>query len=167
MPIYEFYCSDCHTIYNFRSQKINTKKSPNCPQCGRPKIKRQISLFSISKGPKEDDEESMPDIDESRLEKALESMAGEMENVNEEDPKQVAHLMRKLYDATGMNVGPGMEEAISRMEAGEDPDKVGEEMGDLLDGEDPFTKKDMKGNLLSGLRKKLLPPTIDETLYEL
>ena len=165
MPIYEFYCSDCHTIYNFRSQKVNTVKRPNCPSCGRTNIERQISLFSISKGLSENVEDSIPDIDEAKLERALESMAGEMEGVNEEDPKQVAHLMRKLYDATGLDMGSGMEEAISRMEAGEDPDKVGEEMGDILDEEDPFVKKD-KGKILTRL-KKFLPPSVDETLYEL
>ena len=167
MPIYEFYCSDCHTIYNFRSQKVNTQKCPGCPRCGRPKIDRQISLFSISKGLNENSEDSiMPEMDEARLERALESMAGEMEGVNEEDPKQVAHIMRKLYDATGLNLGTGMEEALSRMEAGEDPDKVGEEMGDLLEGEDPFSTKDKK-KMITGLKKKFLPPTIDETLYKL
>ena len=166
MPIYEFYCSDCHTIYNFRSKKVNTEKRPDCPGCGQPKIKRQISLFSISKGLTENADDSIPDIDETKLERAMESMAGEMEGVNEEDPKQVAHLMRKLYDATGLGMGSGMEEAINRMEAGEDPDKVGEEMGDILDGEDPFVKKDKK-KILAGLKRKFLPPTVDETLYAL
>ncbi|MDP3283707.1 MAG: zinc ribbon domain-containing protein, partial [Desulfobacterales bacterium] len=33
MPIYEFYCQDCNTIYNFFSKSVNTKKSPNCPMC--------------------------------------------------------------------------------------------------------------------------------------
>ncbi len=44
--------------------------------------------------------------------------------------------MRKLSD--GLKMGAAMEEALSRMERGEDPDKVEAEMGDLLEGEDPF-----------------------------
>ena len=166
MPIYEFYCVDCHTIYNFLSRKIDTTKSPHCPSCHRPRIERRVSLFSISKGLAEKEEDSMPDIDETKLEKAFESMAGEMENVNEEDPKQVGHLMRKLYDATGFQLGPGMDEAITRMEAGEDPDTVGEEMGDVLDQENPFATKDKK-KILADLKKKFLRPSVDETLYEL
>ncbi len=58
--------------------------------------------------------------------------------MNEDDPQAMARMMRKLMDTTGMNMGEGMEEAIRRMEAGEDPDKVEEEMGDVLDAEDPF-----------------------------
>ena len=74
--------------------------------------------------------------------------------------------MRKMYDATGLSVGSGMEEAIRRMESGEDPDKIGEELGDVLEEEDPFSTKG-RMNLLSTMKKKILPPTIDDTLYEL
>ena len=166
MPIYEFYCIDCHTIYNFLSRKVDTTTRPSCPRCGRREIERQPSLFSISKGLTEKEDESMPDVDEAKLERAFESMAGEMDNVNEDDPRQVGQIMRKLYDATGLQLGPGMDEAISRMEAGEDPDKVGEEMGDILDQENPFAMTDKK-KMLTHLKKRFLRPEIDETLYEL
>ena len=124
-------------------------------------------MFAISKGGSENEtEEGMPDIDEAKLEKAMESMAGEMDGINEDDPKQVAGMMRKLYDSTGLSLGSGMEEAISRMESGEDPDKIGEEMGDVLEQEDPFSQKSKKG-MVQNFKKKFLPPSIDETLYEL
>ncbi|XCN71926.1 MAG: FmdB family zinc ribbon protein [Candidatus Electrothrix aestuarii] len=35
MPIYEFYCQDCNTIFNFFSSRINTEKRPDCPKCGK------------------------------------------------------------------------------------------------------------------------------------
>ena len=60
------------------------------------------------------------------------------EGMNEDDPRQAARMMQKLYESTGMHLGGNMEEAIRRMEAGEDPDKVEEEMGDLLEGEGPL-----------------------------
>ena len=34
-------------------------------------------------------------------------LAGEAENINEDDPKQAAQLMRKLTHMTGMELGPG------------------------------------------------------------
>jgi hypothetical protein len=71
-------------------------------------------------------------------------------------------LMRKLSDATGLNLGPGMEEALSRMERGEDPEKIEQEMGDLLEGEDPFI---FGAKAKKGSRKPA--PRIDETLYDL
>ena len=36
MPIYEFYCASCHTVFNFLSKRINTDGTPACPKCGRP-----------------------------------------------------------------------------------------------------------------------------------
>ncbi len=48
--------------------------------------------------------------------------------------------MRRLFEATGMPVGAGMEEALRRMESGEDPEKIEEEMGDVM--EDPLAPKE-------------------------
>ena len=58
------------------------------------------------------------------LEKAMEALAGDMDSIDENDPKQGAHLMRKLFSATGMPIGAGMAEALKRMESGEDPEKI-------------------------------------------
>jgi len=164
MPIYEFYCSDCHTIFTFLSKRINTEKRPGCPKCDRVELEKRVSLFAISKG-LEEDSDSLPDIDEAKMEKAMETLAGEAEKINEDDPGQVGQLMRKLYSSTGLDMGSGMEEAIARMEAGEDPDKIEQDMGDILEGEDPFFIKTKKG--IRNLRRKILPPSIDETLYEM
>jgi putative FmdB family regulatory protein len=166
MPIYEFYCRDCHTIFNFFSRRINTKAAPSCPKCHLPQLERQVSLFSVSKGLEQNtDNDALGDIDESKLESAMMSLASEMEGVDEDDPKQAARLMRKLFDSTGMKLGDGMEEAIRRMEAGEDPDEIEQDMGGLLEEEDPFMTKSRP--TLGDLRRKYLPPKVDETLYEL
>jgi len=162
MPIYEFYCKKCHMIFNFFSSTVNTDKKPLCPECGRVRLERQMSVFSRLKHRGEGDEPPMPDMDESKMEQAMSLLAREAESMDENDPRQAANLMRKLSDMTGMNPGPGMEEALRRMEAGEDPDQIEAEMGDLLEGEDPFGF----GEKPSGLRKTR-PPRKDETLYEL
>ncbi|MCP4043258.1 MAG: zinc ribbon domain-containing protein [Gammaproteobacteria bacterium] len=165
MPIYEFYCSDCHTIYNFFSRRVNTEKRPDCPQCERTRLKRRISLFNLSKGRKGEDDDPMAGLDEEHLEKALMSMAGELEGIDENDPRQAARMMRRLFDATGMDPGQGLEEAVQRMEAGEDPDKIEAEMGELQDGEEQFSMKGKKG--LKELQRRFLPPKVDETFHEL
>ena len=108
----------------------------------------------------EPDDMPMPDVDESKLEQAMEMLAKEAENINEDDPRQAANLMRKLTDMTGLNMGPGMEEALARMEAGEDPEQIEAEMGDLLEGEDPFSFRE---KTLKLLRER--PPKVDEELY--
>ena len=162
MPVYEFYCRDCHTIFNFLSRRVNTEQQPDCPKCGRPGLERQVSRFAVSKNRKEEPIEGMPDIDEAALEKAMMGLAGEMEGMDENDPRQMARFMRKLTEATGVNLGGGMEEAIRRLEAGEDPEKLEEEMGDLFDAENPFGKEGMKG-----LKRRYIPPSHDDTLYVL
>lgn len=165
MPVYEFYCPDCHMIFNFFSRHINTEKQPDCPVCGYKKLDRQVSIFAISrKRTKEDD--MIPGLDESRLEQAFMSMAEDIESIDENDPRQAANIMKKLMDAAGINPGGAMEEAISRMEAGEDPDKIEEDMGDLLENDD-LSQVIGTAKGLKSMKKKYIPPSVDDTLYEL
>jgi putative FmdB family regulatory protein len=147
MPIYEFYCKKCHMIFNFFSSSVNIEKKPDCPKCGQKKLERQMSVFSSLKHKGEEEDMAMPDIDESKMEQAM---------------NLLANLMRKLTDMTGLDLGPGMEEALARMEAGEDPEQIEAEMGDLLENEDPFTLKQKSGRAL-----KNRPPAIDDQLYYL
>jgi putative FmdB family regulatory protein len=162
MPIYEFYCQKCHTIFNFFSSSVNVEKRPDCPKCGKKKLERQMSLFSSPKRKGEEEETPMPDMDESKMEQAMNLLAKEAENINEDDPRQAANLMRKLTDMTGLDLGPGMEEALARMEAGEDPEQIEAEMGDLLENEDPFTLKQK-----SARAARNRPPDVDDQLYYL
>lgn len=160
MPIYEYYCGACNTIFNFFSGRINTSAIPPCPDCGRD-LARQISLFSTIGRAKEDD--GMPDLDDSRLERVMGELAREAETLDENDPQQMARIMRRFSEQAGMSLGSGMEEALSRMEAGEDPEAIEQEMGDILENEDPFTlqgKKARKG-------RDRQAPRRDERLYEL
>lgn len=171
MPVYELYCPDCHTIYNFFSRQVDTTTHPACPDCGRPDLERQMSLFAISKGRRESEEDTElpPGMDEEKMMRAFESMASDFENIDDNDPKQAVRLMRRLYGATGMKLGDGMTEALQRMEAGEDPDQIEAEMGDALAQENPFPGISAKSSLadLKELRRDLLPPRRDEAWYPL
>nr|WP_320012101.1 zinc ribbon domain-containing protein [uncultured Desulfobulbus sp.] len=163
MPIYEFFCDDCNTVFNFFSQRPNTEKRPACPKCGRPELQKMMSTFAtIGKAREDDGDDPFAGLDESKMEQAMASLMREAENVNEDDPRQVAQLMRTFADKTGLNLGDSMEEAIARMESGEDPDQIEREMGDLLEGDEPFSLEAMKKKV-RGKR----PPIHDETLYDL
>jgi len=94
----------------------------------------------------------------------MQMLAGEADKINEDDPRQAANLMRKLSDMTGLELGAGMNEALKRMEAGEDPDAIEAEMGDLLEEEEPFLLPEKKGGTQIGKRP---PPRRDEKLYDL
>jgi putative FmdB family regulatory protein len=164
MPIYEFYCRECNTLFNFFSRTINTNKTPFCPKCKKEKLKRQISIFAVCGRAKEGSDLDDFPFDESKMEQAMNVLAGEAENMNEEDPKQAANMMRKLSEMSGLKLGYGMEEALSRMEKGEDPEKIEAEMGDILENEDPFLMPGRKGKI-SG--RTSATPIKDDTLYDL
>lgn len=167
MPIYEFYCGDCHTIFSFLSAAVNTKKTPACPKCQNKKMQRQVSQFAISTGRSENGSDEFGDLDDAAMEKAMMSLEKEMQGMNEDDPRAMAQMMRKLSDATGMSLGDGMEEAMRRMESGEDPDKIEEEMGDLLDDEgEMFGAGSVKARL-EALANKLNSPKMDSGLYDM
>ena len=106
MPIYEFYCADCHTVFSFLSKTPNTAKRPACPRCRRPRLERRVSAFAISKGLAEPESDGAPPegFDEARMEQVMAEMAREVDHVNEDDPRQMAQMMRKLFDGTGMRL---------------------------------------------------------------
>lgn len=166
MPIYEFYCPDCHCLYNFFSRRVNTEKRPDCPRCGRAALERRASMFAISRGRADSHENAVaPGLDEARLEQALGGLAAEAGALDENDPRQMGALVRRLYEHTGLQLGSGMEEALRRMESGEDPERIEEQMGDALEAEDPFTAA--RGHGVSDRLRRLLPPRVDETLHDL
>ena len=93
-------------------------------------------------------------------------LASEAEGLDENDPRQAARMMRKLSETMGTPLGSGMEEVIRRMEAGEDPDQIEADMGDLLDAEDPFSDVEKKRGG-KHVRQSSPRPQVDPTLYEL
>ncbi|NVM57583.1 MAG: zinc ribbon domain-containing protein [Desulfobacterales bacterium] len=162
MPIYEFYCEDCNTIFNFFSRSVNTTKRPVCPGCKQKKLKRQMSTFARLTGAKEEGNLDDLPINEAKMEKAMNLLAREADGINEDDPRQAVNLMRKFSDVAGVGLGPGMQEALKRMEAGEDPEQIEAEMGDLIEEEEPFILDEKRGR-----KEKRSKPHRDETLYEL
>jgi putative FmdB family regulatory protein len=173
MPIYEFYCPDCHTVFSFFSSAVDTAASPACPRCSRPGLGRRPSRFAaITASAKKDDqaEESSPfdNVDETRLERAMDSLASEMEGLSDteaENPRHLARFFRKFGEASGLQPGPKMEEMLRRLEKGEDPDALEEEYG----GDPEASDEDMLGDLFQ-LKKQAQArrskrPAVDDTLY--
>ena len=141
MPIYEFACPKCRVIFNFLSKRVNPERLPVCPKCGNKKMSRQMSAFAMPRGLKEpaaspagdSDEGPMPDMDDPRVMRAMSEMARDMEHLDENNPKHMAHMMRKMKDILPPGTMPKeMDIAIKRLEAGEDPEKIEEDMGDVL-----------------------------------
>lgn len=165
MPIYEFFCTQCQTIFNFYARRPDVQKRPDCPKCGAPHLKKMLSTFATIDRAKFSEDAGRAGDDEARMQQAFGELMYEADRLNQDDPRQMAALMRKFADRTGCSLGEGMAEALRRMEAGEDPEQIEQEMGDRLESEEPLAELALRRNMLSPL--KLTTPIRDERLYEL
>ncbi len=159
MPIYEFLCERCNTVFSFHSFRVNTEKIPLCPRCSGKEMRRVPSRFGIASGPEAGSGSAAdggPDVDDPRVEREMMKLVSEMEGMDENDPRQMAKVVRKMAEISGEAVTPAMEEMIRRLEAGEDPEQVEEDLGDALEEE-------MDGEGGGGG----IPPAHDDGLYPL
>ena len=142
MPIYEFACPDCRRIFSFLSKRTDPDRLPLCPKCGNKKMAKQMSRFAAPRRAKEPaakgdindgNESPMPDFDDPRIARAMSEMERDMEHLDENNPRHMAQMMRKMKDLMPPGTMPKeMDIAIKRLEAGEDPEKIEADMGDLL-----------------------------------
>src|SRR5439155_17770495 len=102
MPIYEFACPKCRVVFNFLSKRPNPERLPTCPKCGNKKMAKQMSSFAMPRGRKEpaaasegeSPDAAMPDIDDPRMMRAMSELERDMEHLDENNPKHMAHMMR-------------------------------------------------------------------------
>jgi putative FmdB family regulatory protein len=161
MPIYEYLCPHCNRIFSFLSQTLVPKQAPACPKCGTTDLRKQLSRFAVvgatrkssgketgadpaaATGAPDDtgtpppgaDDGASP-LDDPRVEQEMEKLMADAEGVDENDPRQLGRLMRKMSEITGEKMDGDMETAIRRLEKGEDPEKIEEDMGDVLGGDE-------------------------------
>src|SRR5579862_8641157 len=141
MPIYEYACPKCRVIFNFLSKRLKPEGLPTCPKCGNKRMTKQVSRFAMPRGLKEPsaksegagDEPPMPDFEDPRVERAMMELERDIEHLDENNPRHMAHMMKKMKDLMPPGMAPKeLDVAIKRLEAGEDPEKIEEDMGDLL-----------------------------------
>ncbi len=161
MPIFEFLCRPCNTIFSFLSLSPQPGRDPVCPRCGSGGLERVPSSFAVSRKSADRTDGGAADAaDEGRmaaLEQEAMRMASELDESEAEDPRVMARMMRRLAEASGERITPTMEEMFRRMEAGEDPDELEDELGPLLEEE---MESEGVGDAGSAP-----PPTRDDGLY--
>lgn len=115
---------------------MNPDRLPACPKCGNKKLEKQLSRFAMTRGlaeAAEGEEAPVPGLDDPRVERAMADLESEMSQFDEASPKQMAHMMRKMKDILPPGTMPKeLDVAIKRLESGEDPEKIEEDMGDML-----------------------------------
>ena len=174
MPIYEFYCPDNHRIYSFFARSLAyAGKTPRCPDNPKHRMERVMSTFAVTGRAKEKPEMSASGGDDDpRMEAALAQMEREMGAIDEDNPnpRQLASMMRRMSEITGEKVPEQMEEMLGRLEAGENPEHLDEEMGAMLEqdppeGAPPDSAEETK--MKARLRRLRMSPRRDPTLYEM
>jgi len=153
MPIYEYYCPDNNRIYQFFAKTLAQAQSvPKCPDNPAFRMVKMVSGFAIGGGTRKSAaaQEAGPEgagegasggepeggPEDPRMEAAFSQLEREMESVDENDPRAMGRMMRRMSEITGERLDGEMEEMVRKWEEGQDPEKLEEELGDVAGAED-------------------------------
>ena len=145
MPIFEFYCPDNHKIYQFYAKtQAQAARVPKCPENPRFRMQKLVSRFAVNTGSKEPspDTNDAAGREEHRMDAAMDQIEREFSHVDENDPRAMGRMMRRMAELSGEKVDGEMEEVVRKLEEGMDP----EELGDRMGGDDDDASADPMGD---------------------
>jgi len=182
MPIYEFYCPNNHRIYQFYAKTLAQGRTvPKCPDNPAFPMRKMLSRFAVNTGGYGDEPPSAPSAgdtaDDSRMEAAMGAMEREFSQVDENDPRAMGRMMRRMAELSGEKIDGEMEEVVRKLEEGADPDELEDRMGgegtpggeDDPYGEGPIpggAPGDPKTESRGRYRVRRAAPTRDPKLYD-
>ncbi len=118
MPEYTYFCLDCNRLFHVRlSYEEYGRVDVHCPRCGGKRVERRIGRIRFIRSL------------ESRLEEWADP--GSFEEM-ERNPKALAQMMRAMSAEMGEDLGPELEEVVSRLERGESPEEIEKTMPELV-----------------------------------
>ena len=122
MPIYEYRCRDCKKKVSvfFRTLSAVDHNAARCPQCGGKNLSRLVSRVRALRS------------EESRLDSLADNSM--LSGLDENDPKSMGRMLRKMARETGEDMPPEFDEAMGRLEAGESPESIEQSMPELAEG---------------------------------
>lgn len=140
MPIYAYLCPHCNRIYDFLSRTPTPRRDPVCPRCGATDLAKQVTRFAVVRGGRGDDDDLGPGeahgdpdpLDDPRTAAELERLMADAESIDDDNPRELGRFMRRMTELAGEPLTPDLDEALRRLEAGEDPDRVEDDLGDVL-----------------------------------
>lgn len=183
MPIYEYYCPDNNRIYQFFAKTLAQGETiPKCPDNATYRMVKMVSGFTIGGATKKSGDAAPSSsagdtgggedaagggdagaMDDPRMEAAFSQLEREMESVDENDPRAMGRMMRRMSELTGEKLDGEMEEMVRKLEEGEDPEKLEEQFGDAL-GEPGGDEEGMGG--MGGFGGGRGAPSRDPHLYD-
>lgn len=119
MPIYEYFCFDCKKRVSvlFRTMAEADAGASACPECAGARLRRLMSRLRVLRS------------EENRIESMAED-ASLLSGLEQEDPRALAHFMRKMSDETGEPLDEEMTEVVDRLESGESPESIDSSLED-------------------------------------
>lgn len=170
MPIYEFYCPDNNKLYQFLARSpAHREKTPRCPDDPAMRMERRVSMFAITGKAKEDTgDDPFAGMDDAKMEGFMAEMERDMAGMDENnpDPRQLGRFMRKMTEVMGDKAPAELREMVRRLEAGEDPEKLEEQFGDL-DSAEGEAGDALFSQMMKKIKAKGRPPKRDPKLYEI
>ncbi|MBA3849882.1 MAG: FmdB family transcriptional regulator [Opitutus sp.] len=188
MPIHEYYSPDTNRIYSFFAKTLaQGKLTPRCPDHPEARMVKLVSSFAIGSGAQAEtsDAASAPasgaadSAENARMEAAMNAVEREFSRVDENDPRALARMMRRLAELGGEKPDGPMEEVVRRLEEGADPDSLEAQLsgqfGPTGEGEPwgdgppaPETPREPAPGAPAARKFKVRrpPPTRDPMLYD-
>lgn len=118
MPTYDYRCLDCRKRSAIYQRYEDYGRVPvQCPHCGGSRLERRIGRVRFARS------------EESRLDSLADPDA--WGGVDENDPRSMARMMRKMGSEMGEDMPPEFDEVVDRLEAGEDPESIEQDMPDM------------------------------------
>lgn len=184
MPIYEYYSPDTNKIYSFYAKTLAQGRTiPKCPDNPRARMRKLVSAFAVtgSRGKEPEGRDATgagsggDPAEDARMEAAMGAMEREFANVDENDPRAMARMMRRMAELTGESFDEPMEEAVRKLEEGADPESLEDDLGGAFgededaggpmgEGPDPAAKEPKEPKARFKARRR--PPTRDPKLYD-
>jgi hypothetical protein len=98
-------------------------------------MKKLVSAFAItSAGGKDETAEKKPEAagdsaEDARMDAAMGAMESEFASIDENDPKAMGRMMRRMSELTGEKMEGQFEEVVRKLEEGADPDSLEDQLG--------------------------------------
>lgn len=117
MPSYEYRCFSCRKRFEiFMTYSQYGARPILCPHCQSDQVQRRVGRIRLGRS------------EESHME-SLADPAG-LEGL-EDDPRALGKMMRKMSGELGEEMGPEFNEVVGRLEAGQSPEQIEQDLPDL------------------------------------
>jgi len=121
MPNYEYRCLTCRRRFDvFMTYSEYGTRPIACPHCSSQNVQRRIGRIRVAHS------------DESRLERLADP--SKLEGL-EDDPRALGRMMREMGSEVGEEMGPEFNEVVNRLEAGQSPEQIEQDLPDLGAGD--------------------------------